>query len=304
MRFRIRSVEWMDRLWGLPFRLRRYQLMIVNSMEPAAILDRVAGLDLPLLGVVHNPSLFLEDAAYRAFFAAPQRRLVVLGEHIARNLAPSPGPVPWISHVVFGPARRDLDPLRPTTFVVSGNVEFQRRNYDALLEAASALSAEEQPFRIRIVGRSWTPDGKTFHREVDARGLADRFEFSRGEIDHPQFFDLVAGSDFSLPLIDATYERFRSYLETKLASSVPFAIGLGVPLVSHEELVRAYRVEGTGPAYEDGGLPDAMRRAIASDAAERAAWRTAIAAKREAILGASLANLRDAIATVRGDAAT
>src|SRR5947207_13853933 len=49
MRFRIRSVEWMDRLWGLPFRLRRYQLMIVNSMEPAAILDRVAGLDVPLL---------------------------------------------------------------------------------------------------------------------------------------------------------------------------------------------------------------------------------------------------------------
>lgn len=299
LRLRHRSVEHMDRFWGLPFRLRQYELVIVNSMEPDTVLDRATGIDAPLIGVVHNTELLLEDESYREFFAAPDHRALVLGEHISAHLQHSLGPVPWISHVVFGRrSKGEGDVDGRTTFAVSGNVEFHRRNYASLLDAASELAAEDAPFVVRVVGRSTRPDGKALRTEVESRGLGRVFEFTPGEIDHARFFDLVGGSDFSLPLIDTTRDAFRPYLETKLASSVPFAIGLGVPLVAHDALVRAYRVEGCGIAYEDGGLVRAMRDAIASTADDRAEWRAALAAARTSILDASITNLRDAIAAV------
>jgi hypothetical protein len=303
LRYRARSVEGMDRLGGLDWRRRRYDLAIINSMEPPEILGRAARLGVPVLGVVHNTQLLVDDAAYRAFFAVPGHRPLVLGQHIAERIGASAGAPWWISHVVFGvhPAS-PREPDRPTIFAVSGNVEFLRRDYDALLDAAAALAAEDLPFRIRIVGRSTYPDGKAFRATVETRGLADRFEFSPGEIDHARFFDLIATSDFSLPLIDTSKDAFRAYLETKLASSVPFAIGLGVPLVANAALVRAYGIQGTGPEYEDGRLTSAIRRAIASSEEDRAGWRAALVVKRDAILDASLANLRAAVQAVRGEA--
>jgi hypothetical protein len=299
LRYRARSVETMDRLSGLAWRLRRYDLAIVNSMEPPEILGRVARMGVPVLGVVHNAHLLLDDAAYRAFFAAPDRGPLVLGQHIAERLGESAGAPWWISHVVFGaPKREPRTPGSPTIFAVSGNVEFARRDYDALLEAAGALAAEDAPFGVRIVGRSTARDGKAFREAVESRGLGGRFEFSPGEIAHPRFFKLIADSDFSLPLIDTSRETFRAYLETKLASSVPFAIGLGVPIVASAPLATAYGIEGTGPAYPDGGLTGAMRQAISSTEEERSGWREAVATKRDAILEASLTNLRAAISAV------
>jgi hypothetical protein len=310
LRLRQRSVESMDQLGGLPFRLRRYELLIVNSMEPDTLLERIAHLDAPLIGVVHNTALLIDDARYRAFFAAPNHPALVLGEHISTHFVDALGWLPWIYHVVFG-RRWAAAGAAPdaaaraegrTTFAVSGNVEFHRRNYASLLDAASQLAAEDAPFMVRIIGRSTRRDGKVLRADVQARGLEHNFQFSPGVIDHPAFFDLVKRSDFSLPLIDTTREAFRPYIETKLASSVPFAIGLGVPVVAHEALTRAYGLDGAGPRYADGGLLDAMRQAIASTDAERSNWRAAVARRREAILDASLTNLRDAIAAVRDPA--
>ena len=303
LRYRARSVEAMDRFGGLAWRLRRYELAIINSMEPPELLGRVARLGLPVLGVVHNAHLLSDDAAYRAFFAAPDHRSLVLGQHIAERLGASAGAPWWISHVVFGaPKLEPRTPDGPTIFAVSGNVEFARRDYDALLDAAGELAAEDASFVVRIVGRSTSRDGKALREAVETRGLAGRFQFSPGEIAHPRFFKLIADSDFSLPLIDTSRDTFRAYLETKLASSVPFAIGLNVPLVASASLVRAYGAEGTGPVYQDGGLTEAMRHAIASTDEERSAWREALIAKRDAILEGSLANLRAAIAAVTGKA--
>jgi glycosyltransferase involved in cell wall biosynthesis len=303
LRYQARSVEAMDRLGGLALKLRRYDLAIVNSMEPPAVIERATRLAVPVLGVVHNTDLLLHDKAYRAFFTADDRRPLVLGQHIAEHVGASIGAPRWISHVVFGAQPKSPgEAARPTTFAVSGNVEFHRRNYDALLEAARALANEDIPFLIRIIGRSTSRDGKALRATVDSLGLGSRFEFSPGEIDHPTFFELVAECDFTLPLIDTSREVFRAYLETKLASSIPFAIGLGVPLVANAAVVGPYGIERTGPVYEDGGLTAAMRQAIASTQEQRSGWQQTLLTKRNAILEASLANLQVAISSLRSGA--
>jgi len=297
LRFRERRVEGIDRHLGLPFRSRRYQLLIINSMEPVANLERLAGSRTPILGVVHNTEL-LDEPAYRAFFDRPRRRALVLGSHIARRLSAGGTHIEWILHVEFG--RPESAPANAvTTFAVSGNVEFQRRNYQALIAAVAELHAAGAPFKVRIVGRSTRPDGLALREEIERHGLGERFELSPEVLDHPGFYGLVAGSDFMLPLLDGSADSFRRYFDAKLASSVPFAVGLGVPLVLHRELAEAYGVTACGVRYEDGGLVEAMRTAIASTDAERAGWRSAIAATRTEILDASRVNLRRAIEAAR-----
>jgi hypothetical protein len=298
LRFRPRRVEMIDAYRGLPFRLRRYQLVIVSSMEPATNVQQAEGLRAPLLGVMHNTELLSVESVYRSFFEGPKRLPLVLGRYIAGHVAQAGPPVRWISHVYFGPSRQDRA-AGPTTFAVSGNVEFSRRNYDSLLDAVGELVADGVPIRIRIVGRSSTPDGLTLRTEIERRSLSSAFELSPSEISHPEFFQLVAGSDFVLPLLDHSADRLRPYFESKLASSVPIAIGLGVPLVIHRDLAAAFGVEACGVHYDDGGLTAAMRTAIASSHADREGWRTAAQATRSELLAASLANLREAIAIVR-----
>ena len=113
-----------------------------------------------------------------------------------------------------------------------------------------------------------------------------------------EFFQLVADSDFVLPLLDQSAEHLRPYFESKLASSIPFAIGLGVPLVLHRDLAASYGVETCGVGYEDGGLTGAMRIAIESSEADRVRWQAALETTRADLLATSLANLRDVIAGV------
>jgi hypothetical protein len=297
LRFRLHRAERIDWFGGLAFRARRYELVIVNSMEPVSNVQRVVDTTSPFLGTMHNTELLSSEAVYRSFFSGPGRLPLVLGRHIANHFARAGEPLRWVSHVYFG----GVEPRRadgPTTFAVSGNVEFSRRNYDALLDAVVDLVAEDTPVRIRIVGRSTTRDGMTLRAEIERRGLTGVFEMSAGEITHPEFFQLVADSDFVLPLLDRSADRLRPYFESKLASSIPFAIGLGVPLVMHRDLAAAYGVEACGVRYEDGGLAAAMRDASASSQAERRGWQAAIETTRSELLGASLANLREAIATV------
>lgn len=298
LRFRPRRVEKIDAYHGFPFRLRRYQLVIVNSMEPATNVQHAAGIKTPLVGVMHNTELMSTEPVYRSFFKGPKRLPLVLGRHIARHVARAGRPLDWISHVYFGPSRQDRA-AGPATFAVSGNVDFSRRNYESLLDAVGELVADGVPLRIRIVGRSATPGGMTLRTEIERRGLSSAFELSPSEISHPEFFALVGGSDFVLPLLDHSVDRLRPYFETKLASSVPLAIGLGVPLVMHRDLAAAYGVAACGVRYDDGGLAAAMRTAIASSQADREDWRAAVQATRSELLTASLANLRAAIAAVR-----
>jgi glycosyltransferase involved in cell wall biosynthesis len=297
LRFRRRRVEGIERYWGLPFRLRRHDLLIVNSMEPAWIPERLSRIRTPILGVVHNTELLVEDAAYRDFFSSPRRRPLVLWRQIADRMGRVGLAIGWISHVYFG----EPEPIRTagaTTFAVSGTVEFHRRNYDALLAAAAELVADHLPFRVRIIGRSSDADGRELRRQIDARDLAEVFEFSPGDIPHRTFFGLVAGSDFVLPLIDPSVGRLRPYFESKLASSIPFAIGLGVPLVLHHDLAAAYDIESCGVLHGDGELAEAMRSAISSSAESRVRWRSGVVAKRDVLLAASLENLRAAISAV------
>ena len=180
LRYRLRSVETMDRLGGLDWRLRRYDLAIVNSMEPPENLGRAARLGVPVLGVVHNAHLLQDDAAYRAFFAAPDHRPLVLGQHIAEQVGASAGAPWWISpRRVRGAAEGAPDARQPDASSPSRGTWSSR--------AATTTRCSTRPRRSPArTPSSWSGSsagprpgtGRRFREAVESRGLASRFEFS------------------------------------------------------------------------------------------------------------------------------
>jgi hypothetical protein len=305
LRYQLHSTDGIGRLRGTPSRLRTYDVVIVNSLEPRSNLNSLQSSRLPTLGVVHNANLLLDEPEYRGYFEGRDRQPLVLGRHIANYLGRHSRPTAWIAHVFFG----DVPPVRrpetdPITLSVSGNLEYARRNFASLLDAAEALDRDNSRFRVRMIGRSNTVDGARFRRELETREIGRYFSFSPDEIDHEAYLSTLAGTDFVLPLLDRSAAEYRPYYDVKLSSSISLAIGLGVPMVAEETLSKRYGVESATIAYRDGDLADALRSAIASRPAEQVQRAAALATIRSDLLEASTDNLAGAISAVIGATST
>ncbi len=301
-----RSLRWRrfftDGLWavrGTPSRFLRYEFAIFNSVEPPSVLHRAAANNVPTLAVLHNADLPAAHSEYAAYFSSPARRPIVLWGYIAEALG-SRLDARWIAPVYLGDTPQPPSRRGPVTFCVQGNLEYSRRNYQSLLQAVSALRHERRDFKVSVVGRSDGLDGLAFKREVARADLGRFFSFTSGEIGYRDYFARVAAADFLLPLIDASSERYSPYFRCKLTSSMSLAIGLGVVPIAHTRLATLYRVAEGGLTYEDGGLADAMRQALADPPDVHEHRRHSVASVKSRLLVESEANLREAVAGLPG----
>jgi hypothetical protein len=291
---RLRTDGWWWRIRGTPSRLARYDLVVANSIEPLGVLGRVAAIGLPTVGVLHNADLIYEPI-YADYFRGRGRVPLVLAKHVASSLSPV-GAVEWIAPVYLGePAPRTRADHR-WRFCVSGNIEFSRRNYAALLHAVADLSLERSDFVVTCLGRAdW--DGPAFRAQIADAGLERFFEFSESEISYGRYFSEAAGADFLLPLLDTSSCVFAPYFRTKVNSSLLMAVALGVVPVVHSAFARLY---GLGPdtaiLYEDDPLVDAMRRALDERPERSSQLRENLIAKRESVLAESVDRMDRAIA--------
>jgi hypothetical protein len=288
-----KQIDGWWRIRGTPSRRGQYDVVVANSIEPPRALSRFAAIGLPTVAVLHNAEL-IDKTKYSDYFRGRGRVPLVLAKHVASSLAPGRA-LEWIAPVYLGepprPTRSD-DRLR---FCVSGNIEFARRNYPALLGAVAGLAVERSDFVVTCVGRP-APDGPAFRAQVADAGLERFFEFSNGEISYARYLSDAAGADFMLPLLDTASDAFASYFRTTASSSISMAIGLGVVPIVNTALARLY---GLGPddaiLYEDGQLLDVMRRTL-DERPDTRQLRQALIARRESLLAESVASLARAVA--------
>lgn len=294
LRYRLRLTDGLARLRGTPARFSRYDLLVMNSIEPASVLRSAVRFREPTLAIVHNAGL-LEEDEYLRYFDAPVRRPLVLGRHIAANLAPDMVDS-WVAPVFMGdvprPRQSGTGAIR---LCVQGNVEFKRRDYGSLIAALAEISAERAGLQVRVVGRSGYSDGEAVRKMVRDRGLADVFSFSDDELSHSAFRSLVADSDFILPLLDPETGTLVPYYKTKLTSSMSMAVGIGVIPVSEAHLAKLYQVDRAAVTYPAGGLASGIREAMSLSTSERADRERNLADIREDVLQASVRNFAAAL---------
>jgi hypothetical protein len=302
LRYRVRLVDGRSRLRdmvrrirGTPARHRRYDLLVMNSIEPDDVLQAASRIDLPTLAVVHNADRLVDDGPYAAYFADRRHRPIYLGRHVARPQVGA-GDHRWLAPVFLGdvPPGAVREDAR-TILCVQGNVEYTRRDYGALVEAVIPLAAERSDFVIRVVGRSDTADGRDLRARVEERGVADRFTFSRGVISHRRYLTDIGTSDFIMPLLDGRQPAHAPYLESKITSSISMSVGLRVIPIAEAQLASLYGVESVAVTYEHGGLPAAIRTALDLPAAVRSERIARLESLRSTALTASVANIAAAI---------
>jgi hypothetical protein len=275
---------------------RRYEFIVLNSTEPETVLESVQKLDLPVVGTVHNADL-LNTPPFSAFFDVPRRAPVMLAEHIWKAYGNGRGT--WIFPAVLAPPDLRQRGFEARRFCVQGNVEFSRRNYDALIDAVDLLRTDGcAGLTISVIGRNHISDGKTLKKKIKARALEKLFEFSRRpfyfrDIPFESYYQGILRCQFVLPLVDHSREAYAPYFSKKLTSSLPVAVGLGRVPVLHRDLAALYGILDASVHYLDGGLAEAMRTALALSHEGEELMRRKLEAARELALQRSRSNLKD-----------
>jgi hypothetical protein len=291
LRFRLRDIE---RLSGgkLQTHLRGFDFLIVNSLEPRENLNRIKDLSLPIVGVMHNANLIVTDREYAEFFSSDAHQALVMASHISDFMSKT-SRTRWISPVELGTVEHGrVAADRPTVFCVQGNVAYDRRNYDSLLDAVGRLSSTGvKNFRIQIIGRNDSPDGEKLKKDIASQGHDQFFQFSQGELDYRNYYGSIARTDFMLPLVDWNSTDHQAYFKDKLSTSMQTALAFGVIPIVHADLAELYGVTDESFTYSDD-VEDAMIRAIRASEDELCAMRRGLAQKRAELLERSKDNLK------------
>jgi len=241
---------------------------------------------------MHNANLIVTDREYAEFFSSDAHQALVMASHISDFMSKTSS-VGWISPVELGTVKHDrLGADRPTAFCVQGNVAYDRRNYDSLLDAVGRLtSTGVKNFRIQIIGRNDSPDGEKLKKDIASQGLGDLFQFSHGELNYRNYYGSIARTDFMLPLVDWSSADYEAYFKDKLSTSMQTALAFGVVPIVHADLAEMYGVTDESFTYSDD-LADAMIKAIKASEDELCAMRRGLAQKRAELLERSKDNLK------------
>ena len=275
---------------------RAYDFVIMNSLEPKQWLQRAAALDAPTLALLHDAHVYQHDDDYKRYFAKRNRKIIVLWKHLADYLS-SVVDAYCCSPVYFG--ETSIQKVEnAATFCAQGVIQYCHRNYPALLTALEELTRTgDAGFLVRIVGGIGTADLEKFLKESHVKQVDSFIELIKGDISYHAYLSAIGSSHFLLPLLDTTHSDYLPFQEDKMTTSIPCSVGLGAIPIIHQDFAKTYGIEAAAITYENGGLSDAMRRAIAMNDVERTQKRKALRDLKHGLLEQSLTNLRTAIET-------
>ncbi|QVL52565.1 MAG: hypothetical protein KFB97_14380 [Cyanobium sp. M30B3] len=245
---------------------KNYNACLFSTYQRKSILDFSLALEIPVFGIVHNVSLFIE-AFLTSRHAKPKqdqiRGIITLSEHVCSTLISEfkyasatdlitscIKPYFWqdISHI-------DIDVPRhsSTTFVIPGGVNFANRDFKGLIEAIKEMPISSSQVHFIVAGGG--RDRNSLEATVKDLGLDQYFSFaarnSLGWVEYKDYYECILSSTYVLPLTSN-----KAYLSTKITSAIPTSIGFCKPSLIPEEQKELYKI----PAFPFPG--DDLREAI------------------------------------------
>ena len=252
--------------------------VLINTYQRPGIAKFGSELGKPVLGIVHNPQIFLSHKDCVETALAPNVGLMTLADHAASYLIAGQqsfmDKVASLTPLYWGPeiAQSDPDPTLRRRVVVPGAVNFSNRNYDFLFDAFAQNPGLQGRLEVRILGGG--PDRTALEIRVHEAGLDSAITFSTlnadtGFVDHRVYFDDLRRAAFVLPLLPLNRQDYRTY---KITAALSTAQGFCIPPLLDRWTAMVYRI----PALEfqgtqlQGGLVAAADMPDADYAALRA----------------------------------
>ena len=254
---------WLDRVR----KFKDYDLIVWNSVEPEKWLDDAEIASIPTLCIMHTASL-LQTPKYRSFFSKQNRSPLVLGEHIRATSDDNENEIPWIfpittpETIAHFPKNKEL--THPIQFCTQGYLNFERRDYAGLIEAAYSLhQAAIGDFEINIVCNSNTVDGTIMQNQLDQLKIKHLFKFHHQTLPFGQMYEEFSQMHFILPLINWEGDSHaKSYFSERGSFTFPLALQFKMIPIAHRRLSACYRWDKAIIPYQYHELENGMITAL------------------------------------------
>jgi hypothetical protein len=276
-------------------------LLVLNTFQRESVARWSEGLGLPIIGLVHNPKLFLEQAPCAELVGAGRAAILTLAPHVSAWLAANGGgafpAVGCISHTFWHLPRRE-GATGTRKIVIPGAVSYDARDFRSVLDSMPAIigSAGTTGFEFLIVGGG--PDRARFQDEVESSGHAAHFRFApcnaeTGYVDNESYFAALAEADFILPMLPEARADYRTF---KITSAIPTSVGFGIPAIVDRWTASVYGLPCV--EYGQGRMIEGLLAAVSMDGEELDRLRAELAAFRAAEQRRSAQAMERAVATV------
>lgn len=293
----------LQRLYTACLRLRallllstQYDVVIANSID---IEDYYRSflryINKPMLAVLHNGHALIADNKFRELRDRSDCSVVVLSKHIQEYLARhdiSSYPI----HPSLGLRAELFDECRrhEATFCVQGYINFFRRNYDSLLEAASRLKEEDVQCHFKIVGRLGR-SSRAMQKRIAELGVAEYFTFVGDAESYLDYYRAIRSCRFLLMLVDDSRLIYRPFFEDKCTSSLSVALGLGAIPVANSRLAEVYDIEDCSVLCESDDVYSGIISALSYDSRQIDSLATSLQLTRQRFADESQAEFDKAI---------
>lgn len=228
-----------------------YDVVIANSVDIGHNYQSfLRYINKPMLFVLHNGYALIVKDEYTNLRNRKTSSVVVLSKHIQEFLAQrkvSSFPIHaslGLREGLFSDCRR-----HESTFCVQGYINFDRRNYDSLLTAASKLKENNVQCNFKIVGRLGR-SSRTMQERIEELGVSEYFTFVGDAESYLDFYRAICSCKFLLILVDDSRMIYRPFFEDKCTSSLGVALGLDVIPVVNRRLAEIYDIAECSVPYE------------------------------------------------------
>jgi hypothetical protein len=148
---------------------------------------------------------------------------------------------------------------------IPGEVDFRRKDYLALINAANTTSLDPS-VRFVLVGacKSDREDARQMRDLITQHGLEKRFTLFDGFVDPGTFFRYIAQCDLLLPLIHPSTSVFLTYKRFQISGTYNLSFGMAKPMLMHEALRGPEDFQVAAFFYGEGELVGLLNRLAAN----------------------------------------
>lgn len=263
--------------WVETTRVRRHLLalgvdtVVLNTARGSRVRNLLLGptKSLRFVGLAHIASK-LSGGSTQFLVGRKTHTFLVLNDYILPHVRVStPSRVTGIYLIFFPPheARPVPKPEGEFWVCIPGQVEFKKRDYEALFDRISERApSREVRFVLPGSGPPDARDGRMLRDILDARGLTGRFRLWNEFVDHDTFFSVLAASDLIMPLIHPRKAPYEEYLKYKISGAFNLAWGLGLPMFCEESFAGINDFEASSLFYREVNLVERLNRLVKNPA--------------------------------------
>lgn len=281
---------------------RDADFVVFNTFQLNGHARQARRLGKPLLGLVHNPRLFVANPECGELVRGGGVVLATLAPHATADLM-AHDPVLFKDVATLGawmvdvPESLRLPPLTRPRITVPGAVDYRNRDFHRLVDLTASLAGERaRDFEIGILGGG--QDREALHSAVAERGLEDVFHFApvdpaNGQVGSGVLYPELARSTFVLPLLPPQRVDYRRW---KISAALSSSLAYSVPALLDRFTATTYGLPCVqAPLGEE---LSGLRTALAMEPGEYAALRAGLDTARQELQERSVAEAARALAVL------